>query len=260
MSNDIQKELDTQMQEGYKLSMAGNEEAASRIWMQLWDKIKTSMDELDLKYIEDMDRIFQGTQSIFNWASDFEMELENAARRNKELVQNRIRFCNEYVARSKDKGGLNILNMRRAVAEALFQLGRGLEGEQLFKEILEEYPTYGWGWIGWSDQYGLFAQNQDKNSEKAISILKQALGVENLEDRLDVLDRLNAIYTELGMTQEAAEVRQMILDQENKNRSNRFASISPSTVKSIPVANVKVGRNDPCPCGSGKKYKKCCGK
>ena len=24
--------------------------------------------------------------------------------------------------------------------------------------------------------------------------------------------------------------------------------------------NPKVGRNDPCPCGSGKKYKKCCGK
>ena len=25
------------------------------------------------------------------------------------------------------------------------------------------------------------------------------------------------------------------------------------------VRNVKVGRNEPCPCGSGKKYKKCCG-
>jgi preprotein translocase subunit SecA len=25
-------------------------------------------------------------------------------------------------------------------------------------------------------------------------------------------------------------------------------------------AEVKVGRNDPCPCGSGKKYKKCCGR
>ena len=23
---------------------------------------------------------------------------------------------------------------------------------------------------------------------------------------------------------------------------------------------VKIGRNDPCPCQSGKKYKKCCGK
>ena len=22
----------------------------------------------------------------------------------------------------------------------------------------------------------------------------------------------------------------------------------------------KVGRNDPCPCGSGKKYKNCCGR
>jgi len=26
-----------------------------------------------------------------------------------------------------------------------------------------------------------------------------------------------------------------------------------------PVAARKVGRNDPCPCGSGKKYKRCCG-
>lgn len=25
-------------------------------------------------------------------------------------------------------------------------------------------------------------------------------------------------------------------------------------------AEKKVGRNDPCPCGSGNKYKKCCGK
>ncbi len=26
-----------------------------------------------------------------------------------------------------------------------------------------------------------------------------------------------------------------------------------------PARSRKVGRNDPCPCGSGKKYKKCCG-
>lgn len=26
------------------------------------------------------------------------------------------------------------------------------------------------------------------------------------------------------------------------------------------VNEEKIGRNDPCPCGSGKKYKKCCGK
>ena len=26
-----------------------------------------------------------------------------------------------------------------------------------------------------------------------------------------------------------------------------------------PVQSEKIGRNDPCPCGSGKKFKKCCG-
>jgi hypothetical protein len=30
-------------------------------------------------------------------------------------------------------------------------------------------------------------------------------------------------------------------------------------VRSGTVVVDKVGRNDPCPCGSGKKFKKCCG-
>lgn len=29
--------------------------------------------------------------------------------------------------------------------------------------------------------------------------------------------------------------------------------------KTVVNTEAKVGRNDPCPCGSGKKYKKCCG-
>ncbi len=35
---------------------------------------------------------------------------------------------------------------------------------------------------------------------------------------------------------------------------------SPSRKKPVKRAAEKVGRNAPCPCGSGKKYKKCCGK
>ena len=37
---------------------------------------------------------------------------------------------------------------------------------------------------------------------------------------------------------------------------------SNQTEKPQPIVNdgPKVGRNDPCPCGSGKKYKNCCGK
>ncbi len=30
--------------------------------------------------------------------------------------------------------------------------------------------------------------------------------------------------------------------------------------KKVQKTEIKVGRNDPCPCGSGKKYKKCCGR
>ena len=34
-----------------------------------------------------------------------------------------------------------------------------------------------------------------------------------------------------------------------------------NSTKALPTrhdGNFKIGRNDPCPCGSGKKYKKCC--
>ena len=55
-----------------------------------------------------------------------------------------------------------------------------------------------------------------------------------------------------------AEVRQNIEREEVKNiRTND----GKEGVKSTPKKSTKkVGRNDPCPCGSGKKYKQCCGK
>jgi preprotein translocase subunit SecA len=42
-------------------------------------------------------------------------------------------------------------------------------------------------------------------------------------------------------------------------------SAAPSQAADVnvePIRNLgtKVGRNDPCPCGSGKKFKNCCGK
>ncbi|HZK01974.1 MAG TPA: SEC-C metal-binding domain-containing protein [Anaerovoracaceae bacterium] len=41
---------------------------------------------------------------------------------------------------------------------------------------------------------------------------------------------------------------------------SEIRSKQPSNVTPFPIAQARdVGRNDPCPCGSGKKYKKCCG-
>jgi len=64
-------------------------------------------------------------------------------------------------------------------------------------------------------------------------------------------------------------VRRMFLVQLRTNQEVRrekvaketgTAAASKAQVKKQPVRNAdkKVGPNDPCPCGSGKKYKKCC--
>ena len=46
-----------------------------------------------------------------------------------------------------------------------------------------------------------------------------------------------------------------------KNITTNRPQVSSSHSKKLePVRVKKIGRNDPCPCGSGKKYKKCCGR
>ena len=37
-------------------------------------------------------------------------------------------------------------------------------------------------------------------------------------------------------------------------------AVLPRRRKRQPIRRLKIGRNEPCPCGSGKKFKKCCGK
>ncbi len=54
-------------------------------------------------------------------------------------------------------------------------------------------------------------------------------------------------------------------DIDAEDRSDDALGLAPEELPDIPapkpyIAPPKIGRNDPCPCGSGKKYKKCCGK
>ena len=42
-------------------------------------------------------------------------------------------------------------------------------------------------------------------------------------------------------------------------RQSVYGSAAKPEASKTPVRVTKIGRNDPCPCGSGKKYKKCCG-
>jgi SEC-C motif len=62
----------------------------------------------------------------------------------------------------------------------------------------------------------------------------------SLQDELGVKEALNARAEREGVDPAFGPEGEVLIDE--------------------PVAlTVKVGRNDPCPCGSGKKYKKCCG-
>jgi preprotein translocase subunit SecA len=49
-------------------------------------------------------------------------------------------------------------------------------------------------------------------------------------------------------------------DGEEKQASDVVSEANEAIAKATPVrTGPKVGRNDPCPCGSGKKHKQCCG-
>ena len=54
------------------------------------------------------------------------------------------------------------------------------------------------------------------------------------------------------------------IEEQRKPRENNlvFSGGDGDSIRKKPIRreNKKVGRNDPCPCGSGKKFKKCCGK
>ena len=77
-------------------------------------------------------------------------------------------------------------------------------------------------------------------------------GYELFEDLLDTIDK------ETTMFLLKAEVRQ---NAERKEVAKGKAADDESKLaKKTPKKSTKVGRNDPCPCGSGKKYKQCCGK
>ena len=68
---------------------------------------------------------------------------------------------------------------------------------------------------------------------------------------------LNKINTDISIYLLKSEIRQ---NTERKEVVKKvITNDSKDTVKTS-KKSIKIGRNDPCPCGSGRKYKQCCGK
>ena len=68
-------------------------------------------------------------------------------------------------------------------------------------------------------------------------------------------DLLTARKRKQEVTYSGPEETSSAASQSNQPVDARTAA----AVKTVVRVNPKVGRNDPCPCGSGKKHKKCCG-
>ena len=69
---------------------------------------------------------------------------------------------------------------------------------------------------------------------------------------------LQRIDKEITVFLMKAEIKQNL--ERKETVKNKIANDGKDSIKQAPKQVNKIGRNEPCPCGSGKKYKNCCGK
>ena len=72
------------------------------------------------------------------------------------------------------------------------------------------------------------------------------------EEMLSTIDKETAMYLLKAEIRQNIERKQVVKGEAKGDRNK--------TKKAEPKKVTKIGRNEPCPCGSGKKYKQCCGK
>ena len=93
----------------------------------------------------------------------------------------------------------------------------------------------------------------------------------------DIFDLFEGYELKFSSFEQVEEIGQLITDVINNTRLWSNRGYTPKELNKLngsplqeppeieapkqePIRVQKIGRNDPCPCGSGKKYKKCCGK
>ncbi|RXD07586.1 YecA family protein [Sphingomonas sp. UV9] len=99
------------------------------------------------------------------------------------------------------------------------------------------------------DGWDAVANGDDPDAADAIERLSMLIAIARNESPLDSV--------EINAFEDRAKID--LVDAVQRLHAARSRREGGSSVASIGVAPVKVGRNDPCRCGSGKKSKRCCG-
>lgn len=110
------------------------------------------------------------------------------------------------------------------------------------------------------DAWAPYWKDSDPAAKQAFAVMISLINLEAGESKLpkDVQEGLEdtAAATIPGLV---VDMNRWIKTQSPAFRSTGFGSMPAANQNSGPATSSKVGRNDPCPCGSGKKHKKCCG-
>jgi preprotein translocase subunit SecA len=112
------------------------------------------------------------------------------------------------------------------------------------------------------ESYKLFEAMLDRMNGEAIELLmKLDIPIEQKVQSTNVEVTHQNNYEKSVTNAEAAPTKQSARYPGSEGYDQAIRNSMPQQEKQTPVvADPKVGRNDPCPCGSGKKYKQCHGK
>jgi hypothetical protein len=249
---DTFQKIDTKIQEGYEYLFKNNSVKCCDAWLEAWEGIRELLISGLAVDIFDMDKKYRWSELVSNCVQDLEMELHNAGLKDVAYHGKRIDYCRELLSWCGSEDDLMIGNTRRAIAEGYFWSGDEAECDRLFAGWLHDDPDWGWGYIGRSDCYQY--KDNDEGYAKAEEILLAAYARDGLRDKIEVIERIISLYSDMGKTDKVKEFKkEFTILQPAQPKGSYYYKPSPA------VKSEKIGRNEPCPCGSGKKYKKCCG-
>lgn len=109
------------------------------------------------------------------------------------------------------------------------------------------------------ERYELIKGNGKSDEDNAAELMELQREVKQAEEKALEAVKVVQISTILKLNDQVAEMEEK-RDGLEKQRDKRIKEICVENMKTNTEKMVKIYPNDPCPCGSGKKYKKCCGR
>ena len=138
-----------------------------------------------------------------------------------------------------------------------FQIEKGI-----YEKILKEPEKVIKGTIkGLAEEYGTTIEIMTGFLDGIDDSLKQSNNLDDVTEDSEVTIDIDTEKLYMNMVGCNAEWLYTLPEWDNiYDKETRDALYKKEKTSHTVVKAPKIGRNDPCPCGSGKKYKKCCGK